>query len=191
MQNATVFSCCPRRDCMARNKAQVGPRHPSASVPRGPRPALYVPWSWRPVHTKRSSPARPSGWAPRSCWPRAEAAPHSGCWPGGSRRASAASSARPAASCSWPRPCRAGPTRKRLPPSARSATANVGARGLAEEIGSGDGRRLADDLRGRLDRIDQEYDAEAGRLRGVGASVADLAGNVRSLSMRVDVGPIV
>ena len=66
------------------------------------------------------------------------------------------------------------------------------ARGLVEEFGGDDGaKRLADDLRGRLDRIDREYDAKAGRLRRADASVADLARDVRSFSMMVDVRPII
>ena len=65
------------------------------------------------------------------------------------------------------------------------------ARGLVEGIGGDDGKRLAKDLRGRLDRIDREYDAEAGRLRRADASVADLASGVRSFSTMVDVRPII
>ena len=64
-------------------------------------------------------------------------------------------------------------------------------RGLVEEIGDDNGRRLADDLRGRLDMIDREYDAEAGSLRAADASVADLARDVRSFSRMVDVRPII
>ena len=62
---------------------------------------------------------------------------------------------------------------------------------LVGEIGSGGDRRLADDLRGRLDRIDRAYDAETGLLRLAEASVDDFATDVRAFSRKVDVLKIV
>ena len=65
------------------------------------------------------------------------------------------------------------------------------ARKLVEEFGDDSGRRLADDLGSRLDRIDRAYDAEAGRLRSADASVDDFAKEVRAFSREVDVRQIV
>ena len=65
------------------------------------------------------------------------------------------------------------------------------AREMAEEFGDDSGRRLADDLGSRLDRIDRAYDAEAGRLRSADASAADLARDVRRFSRRVDVRQVI
>ena len=58
--------------------------------------------------------------------------------------------------------------------------------GLADEIGS-DGERLAGHMRDRLDKLETEYDAEAGRLRRADASVADLAKDVRGFSRLEDI----
>ena len=65
------------------------------------------------------------------------------------------------------------------------------ARKMVEEYGDDDGRRLADDLGGRLERIDRAYDAGTGRLRSADASAEDLARDVREFSLLVDVRQVV
>ena len=56
--------------------------------------------------------------------------------------------------------------------------------GLADKVRPG-GRRFAGQMRSRLGRIDQIYDADAGRLRSADASAEDLARDVRGFSMEV------
>lgn len=57
---------------------------------------------------------------------------------------------------------------------------------LAEKFG-GNGEQLAAHMRDRLDRVDQAYDAEAGRLRRADAGVGDVAADVRGFSAIDDV----